>query len=66
MTAVQVVEVEAALQRVARGEGNHNDANLLRSIFQMLVNEVRVLRGSPLAPLDKGGACADRVQLESE
>ena len=44
--AVQAVEIEAALARVARGEGDHNDANLLRSIFQQLTNEIRQLQAA--------------------
>lgn len=42
--AVQSVEVEAALQRIARGEGDFNDANLLRAIYQQMQNEINQLR----------------------
>jgi len=36
VSAVTVVEVEAALLRIGRGEADHNDANLLRSVIQKL------------------------------
>jgi len=41
VTPVMYIEVEAALQRVARGENTHDDANLLRSVFQSLLGTIR-------------------------
>ena len=42
VSAVTVVEVEAALLRIGRGEADHNDANLLRSVIQKLEGTIRL------------------------
>lgn len=44
--AVQFVEIEAALQRVGRGEGDYRDANLLRAVFQQLEGKIRELEAA--------------------
>ena len=41
VSAVTVVEVEAALLRIGRGEADHNDANLLRSVIQKLEGTIQ-------------------------
>jgi len=41
VSAVTVVEVEASLLRIGRGEADHNDANLLRSVIQKLEGTIR-------------------------
>jgi hypothetical protein len=43
LSTTLMVEVEASLQRVARGEGTHEDANLLRSVIQRLAGRVGLL-----------------------
>lgn len=45
VSAVTVVEIEALLLRVAMGQTDHNDANMLRSILQGLVGTIRHLEG---------------------
>ena len=50
--AVQFVEVEAALQRIARGEGDHRDANLLRAVFQQLEGKINQLQEELEAALE--------------
>lgn len=44
VNAVQFVEIEAALQRISRGEGDYRDANLLRAVFQQLEGKIRELQ----------------------
>lgn len=43
VSVVTRVEVEAALQRIGRGESVPEDANLLRSVIQRLEGELRMM-----------------------
>lgn len=46
MNAVQEIELEAALQRVGRGEASAQDAHFLRLVFQQMEKRIRQLQAA--------------------